>query len=144
MESVTSYIPHREPFLFVDEIVEMTDDRIVTTKMIDPSEDFFKGHYPSSPIMPGVLICEAIFQTGAILISKIIKESEGENGLEGVPVLTRIQSAKFKKMVKPGDTLTLESSIVEKLSNVYYMKGSASVDGKKAVFVEYACCLANS
>ena len=137
MDDVTKYIPHRPPFLFVDEIIELTDDRIMTRKRIDPGEPYFEGHYPGSPIMPGVLLCESIFESGAILISNITKGKAG-----GVPVLTRITSAKFKKMVKPGDTLESETSVSETLSNVYYMKGSASVAGKKAVVVEYACCLA--
>ena len=141
MDSVKNYIPHREPFLFVDEIVEMTDEKIVTKKTIDPKEAFFEGHYPDSPIMPGVLLCEAIFQSGAILISKLISDQTEAGGLCGVPVLTRIQNVKFKHMVKPGDTIDIESTVKETLSNVYYMKGSASVDGKKAVYVEYACCL---
>ena len=139
MEEVTSYIPHRPPFLYVDQILELTDEKIVAKKDVSPDEPFFKGHYPEKPIMPGVLICEAIFQTGAILISSIMT---GEKELEGIPVLTRITNAKFRSMVKPGDTLTLESTINEKLSNVYYLKGRALVDGKTAVTVEYACCLA--
>jgi 3-hydroxyacyl-[acyl-carrier-protein] dehydratase len=130
--------------LFVDEIVEMTDDRIVTRKKIDAAEPFFKGHYPGTPIMPGVLLCEAIFQSGAILISKLITDKAAGGELDGVPVLTRITGARFKNMVRPGDTIDIESSIKEVLSNVYYMKGSASVAGKKAVMVEYACCLAKA
>jgi 3-hydroxyacyl-[acyl-carrier-protein] dehydratase len=142
LDAVTKYIPHREPFLFVDEIVEMTDERIVTKKRLSGTEPFFEGHYPNSPIMPGVLLLEAIFQSGAILISKLMSEKEGSDTLNGVPVLTRIQNAKFKKMVKPGDVVDIKSSIKETLANVYYMKGTASVDGKKSVVVEYACCLA--
>ena len=68
-EQILNAIPHRPPFLFVDEIVEQTDDHIVTRKRIDPEEPFFKGHYPDYPIMPGVLICECVFQAGAILMS---------------------------------------------------------------------------
>ena len=144
LDSVTKFIPHRPPFLFVDEIVSITDNKIVTTKKIDPNEAFFKGHYPGDPIMPGVLICEAIFQSGAILISKIISDKTGVDKLDGVPVLARITNAKFKKMVKPGDTINISAEINEVLSNVYYMKGSASVNGEKAVVVEYACCLVNA
>ncbi len=137
MEDVLKAIPHRPPFLFVDKVVEMTETKIRATKQISPEESFFKGHYPGNPIMPGVLICEAIFQTGAILLSRII----GDVG-DGTPVLTRISNAKFKNMVKPGALLELESELVEKVSNAFFMKGKASSDGKTVVTVEFAVSLA--
>ncbi|HUV14281.1 MAG TPA: 3-hydroxyacyl-ACP dehydratase FabZ [Acidobacteriota bacterium] len=138
MEEILKAIPHRPPFLFVDSIVELTDTKIKTTRKASADEEFFKGHYPGNPIMPGVLVCEAIFQSGAILLSRII----GQVG-EGVPVLARINNAKFKNMVKPGDTLEIEAEIAEKVSNVYFLKGKASVDGKTAVTVEFAVTLAS-
>jgi len=137
MEQVLKAIPHRPPFLFVDKIVEMTENRIKTTKEISPEEPFFKGHYPGNPIMPGVLICESIFQTGAILLSSIISDIS-----DGIPVLTRISNAKFKNMVKPGDLLDMEAELVEKVSNAFFLKGSASVAGKTVVTVEFAVSLA--
>jgi len=137
MEQVLNAIPHRPPFLFVDRIVELTETRIKTTKEISPEEPFFKGHYPGNPIMPGVLICESIFQTGAILLSKVIGDIS-----DGVPVLTRINNAKFKSMVKPGDNLELEAELVEKVSQAYFLKGKASVGGKTVVTVEFAVSLA--
>ena len=142
MEHVTKFIPHRPPFLFVDEIIEISDGSIKTRKKIDPGESFFKGHYPGSPVMPGVLLCESIFQSGAILISKITSDKAIGGEESGVPVLTRIINAKFRKMVKPGDMIEIETSITETLSNVYFMKGRASVSGKTVVAVEYACCFA--
>jgi len=139
MEEVLMAIPHRPPFLFVDKIVELTETKIKTTKEISPEEPFFKGHYPGNPIMPGVLICESIFQTGAILLSSII----GHIG-DGIPVLTRINNAKFKNMVKPGDLLDIEAELVEKVSNAFFLKGSASVAGKTVVTVEFAVSLAKA
>lgn len=137
MEEILKAIPHRPPFLFVDSISELTDSKIRTTRKARADEEFFKGHYPGNPIMPGVLVCEAIFQSGAILLSRTI----GQVG-EGVPVLARISNAKFKKMVRPGDTLEIEAEITEKVTNVYFLKGTASVDGKTAVTVEFAVTLA--
>ncbi len=137
MEQILKAIPHRPPFLFVDKVIELTDTKIRAIKAISPDEAFFKGHYPGNPIMPGVLICESIFQTGAILLSSII----GISG-EGVPVLTRIGNAKFKNMVKPGAILEMEAEIVEKVTNVYFLKGKASVAGKTVVTVEFAVTLA--
>ena len=125
--------------MFVDKIVELTDTKIKTTKEIKPEEEFFKGHYPGNPIMPGVLICESIFQTGAILLSHIITDIS-----EGTPVLTRINNAKFKNIVRPGDTLEIEAEIVERVSNAFFLKGKASVGGKTAVTVEFGVSLATA
>lgn len=138
-EQVLKAIPHRPPFLFVDKVLELTDTRIKAAREVSADEDFFKGHYPGNPIMPGVLICESIFQAGAILISSII----GYAG-EGTPVLTRISNARFKNMVKPGARLELEAELVEKVSNAFFMKGVARSDGKTAVTVEFAVSLATS
>jgi 3-hydroxyacyl-[acyl-carrier-protein] dehydratase len=137
MDQILRAIPHRPPFLFVDKIVEVTETKIKATKEIKPSESFFEGHYPGNPIMPGVLICESIFQTGAILLSNII----GFSG-DGVPVLTRINNAKFRNMVKPGDILEMEAELVERVANAFFLKGKASVAGKTVVTVEFAVTLA--
>jgi 3-hydroxyacyl-[acyl-carrier-protein] dehydratase len=136
MEEILNAIPHRPPFLFVDRIVELSATRIRTTKEIRPDEPVFAGHYPGQPIMPGALICESIFQTGAILLSKMIGGISG-----GIPVLTRINNAKFKSIVKPGSILDIEAELVEKVSNAYFMKGKASVGGKTSVTVEFTVTL---
>ncbi len=129
-------IPHRPPFLFVDEIVELSQDRIVTTKRTDGSEEFYQGHYPGKPIMPGVLICEACFQAGALLIASRIGSIAAS---EGVPVVTRISDVRFKRIVKPGDTLCVEASLDEEIDNAYYLTARATVDGKLAARVSFAC-----
>ena len=139
MEQILKAIPHRPPFLFVDKIVELTQTKIKATKEISPEEPFFKGHYPGNPIMPGVLICESIFQTGAILLSSIIGDVS-----DGIPVLTRVSNARFKNVVKPGALLELEAELVEKVSNAFFLKGSASVAGKTVVTVEFAVSLAKA
>lgn len=137
MEEILNAIPHRPPFLFVDRILELSGTKIRTTKEIKPDEPVFAGHYPGQPIMPGVLICESIFQTGAILLSKML------GGIsEGIPVLTRINNAKFKSIVKPGSILDIEAELVERVSNAYFMKGKASVGGKISVTVEFTVTLA--
>ncbi|MBE0481171.1 MAG: 3-hydroxyacyl-ACP dehydratase FabZ [Dehalococcoidia bacterium] len=139
MQEVLKAIPHRPPFLFVDNVNELDQSRIRASREISPSEPFFQGHYPGNPIMPGVLICESIFQAGAILLSSLI-----EDPAEGVPVLTRISNAKFKNMVKPGSLLELEAELVEKLGSAYFLKGKASVAGKTVVTVEFAVSLAKA
>jgi 3-hydroxyacyl-[acyl-carrier-protein] dehydratase len=137
MEEILNAIPHRPPFLFVDRIVEVSGTKIKTTKEIRPDEPVFEGHYPGQPIMPGALICESIFQTGAILLSKTMGGMGG-----GIPVLARISNAKFKSIVKPGSILDIEAELVEKVSNAYFMKGKASVAGKTSVTVEFTVTLA--
>jgi 3-hydroxyacyl-[acyl-carrier-protein] dehydratase len=137
MEQILKAIPHRPPFLFVDKVIELTDTKIRAKKEISPEEPFFKGHYPGNPIMPGVLICESIFQTGAILLSSIIGDIS-----KGTPVLTRINNAKFKNMVRPGAILELEAELVEKVGNAFFMKGKATSEGKMVVMVEFAVSLA--
>lgn len=137
MQEILNAIPHRPPFLFIDRIVTLGDTNIRTAKDINPDDPVFEGHYPGQPIMPGALICESIFQTGAVLLSKMM------GGItEGVPVLTRINNAKFKSIVKPGSTLDIEAELTERVSNAYYMKGRASVGGKTAVTVEFTVTVA--
>ena len=111
------YIPHRPPFLFVDKVTEETQDSIKAEKSIDPKEPFFQGHYPDRPIMPGVLIFESIFQTGAIMMGKRIA-NEGR-----IPVLTRVNNIKLKHAVNPGDTLQIEVKLNELVSSAAYMSG---------------------
>jgi len=134
-------IPHRPPFLFVDEIIEVADTHIMARKHVDPESDFFRGHYPGKPIMPGVLVCEACFQAGALLIAHRIG---GYDPAAGVPVLTRITDARFKRIVRPGDTLELEATIDEELPGAYYLTGKASVEGILAVRVGFVCMMAKT
>ena len=133
---IYSAIPHRPPFLLVDEIVSVEANLIRTRKRVDPADPVFKGHFPEHPVLPGVLICEAIVQSGAILIAHM----QGENVGKGViPTLTRLNNAKFKQMVRPGDVLDMEVHFKEKLANAFFMEGSARVGGKLAASCEFAC-----
>ena len=129
------YIPHRPPFLFIDRVVEETDNTIITEKKVDPKEPFFEGHYPENPIMPGVLIFESIFQAGAIMMGKRIT-NEGR-----IPVLTRVNNIKLKHAVHPGDTMQIEVTLKDLVSNAAYMSGKASVGGKTVVTLEFSAML---
>lgn len=131
-------IPHRPPFLLVDEVVSIEGNVIRARKRTGPGEWIFSGHFPGFPLMPGVLICEAIVQSGAILIAHLNGPLTGE-GSKSAPVLTRISNAKFKQMVRPGDVLEIEASLKEKLASAYFMEGTARVNGKVAVSLEFAC-----
>ena len=127
--SITELIPQRPPFLFVDKVIFRTEKSIKTTFKLTGEEDFFKGHFPGNPIMPGVLLQEALFQSGAALMS-------GMNGA-GLGVVTRVQNAKFKNMVRPGDELEMEVELTESLSNAHYMKGTTKVLGKTVLVIEF-------
>jgi 3-hydroxyacyl-[acyl-carrier-protein] dehydratase len=137
---VTELIPHRPPFLWVDNIISYEDNcSIVTEKFIEADLDLFQGHYPENPIMPGVLLCEIIFQSGALLMAKM--GHAAGSGHEKVPVITRIERAKFKRPVHPGDNVTARVIIREAISNVFFLKGSLKVKDKTAVQVEFSCAL---
>jgi 3-hydroxyacyl-[acyl-carrier-protein] dehydratase len=138
-EEIYRAIPHRPPFLWVDRIIAQTEDTIETEKHIPENLDIFAGHYPDRPLMPGVLLCEAIFQSGALLISSLQDRDKGPDNL--IPVLTRIINARFKREVKPGDTLQIEVKIKEQVGPAWFMKGSLKVAGKTAVKVDFACAL---
>jgi 3-hydroxyacyl-[acyl-carrier-protein] dehydratase len=136
-QQIYEAIPHREPFLLVDEIVEWTDSRILCTKVFTGEEDFFAGHFPGFPIVPGVLLCEAAMQCGAILLSRHMAGQEGK-----VPVATRMSDVKFKRMVRPGETIHLEVELVERLADAFFLRAKATVEGKVAVRFEFACTAA--
>lgn len=132
---ITDAIPHRPPFLLVDEIVGIEGHTIRTRRRADPADPVFQGHFPGNPILPGVLICESIFQSAAILIGRVL-DGAMENA---VPVLTRIQGAKFKHPVRPGDVFEMEVHLKEQMGNACFMEGVAKVNGKTAVSIEFAC-----
>lgn len=136
MKDFLQYIPHRPPFLFVDRVIEHTEDRIKTQKEVHPEEPFFQGHFPGHPIMPGVLICEFVFQTGAILMAKI----NGDPG-KGFPVITRIQNVRIKHPVFPGDTMEAEVILKEKVGPAWYLAGKVTAGEKKILTLEFAVML---
>lgn len=137
-EFIMTQIPHRPPFLWLDRVLDLTENSIRAEMAVSADLEIFKGHYPDYPIMPGVLLCEAVFQAGALLISKTLRKQEE---LKGVPVLTRIIGAKFKREVRPGDRISIVASLQERVGPAWFLKGSVQVQGKTAVQVEFACAL---
>ncbi len=139
IKEICNIIPHRPPFLFVDEIIEISGQKIITKTKIKAEYDFFKGHYPQNPIVPGVILCEMAFQSGAILIAKLMGESAADESNRGkMPVVTRISEVKFRKMIKPGDSVETTVELVEKAGSAYFMKAMIASDGKNAVQCEFA------
>jgi 3-hydroxyacyl-[acyl-carrier-protein] dehydratase len=139
MQEFLQYIPHRPPFLFVDNVVSSTDECIKTQKKVQPDEPYFKGHYPGRPIMPGVLILESVFQTGAILMGKRLQGAK-----ERLPVVTRVNQVKFKHAVLPGDTMEIEVKLKEWIEPACFLSGRVRVDGKTAATVDFAVMLVES
>ena len=132
------FIPHRPPFLFIDDVVEVSANRIVTTKRVDAKAELFAGHFPNDPVMPGVLICECAFQAGALLAAKRFGDRAARNR---TPILTRITEAKFKHIVRPGSVLRVEVGLDEELGGAYFMTGRVTVEGKMVLRVTFACTL---
>lgn len=130
-KEIQEILPHRHPFLLVDYIEELEPGvRAVGYKAVTFHEDFFRGHFPQEPVMPGVLIVEALAQTGAVAILSV-PENKGKVAYFGA-----INSAKFKKKVVPGDKLKLECEIIKQKGPVGVGKATATVDGKVAVAAE--------
>jgi 3-hydroxyacyl-[acyl-carrier-protein] dehydratase len=138
MENFLDYMPQREPFLFVDRVVSVTESIIQTEKKIKVDEPFFAGHFPGRPIMPGVLICEAVFQSSSILMSK--RAGAPSNDTK-IPLITRISNVKLKRVVFPGDTMEVEVKLKEILGQAAYMSGKVKVEGKTALTVEFTAML---
>ena len=140
MSNIAELIPHRPPFLFVDDIVELQPKRILTRVLARPEADFFRGHYPGEPVMPGVLLCECCFQAGALLIAT---QTGQEKTSGGIPVLTRISDARFKHIVRPGDVLLAEVTLDEELDGAFFLTGRLSANDRLALRVSFACMLAS-
>jgi 3-hydroxyacyl-[acyl-carrier-protein] dehydratase len=136
---IMSILPHRYPFLLIDRVVEMErKTRIVAFKNVTINEPHFAGHFPDFPIMPGVLIVEAIAQAGGALL---LTEYSDEDRRTKLMVFTGIDSAKFRKPVVPGDQLRIEVTVLNWRSNAVRMRGVATVDGKVACEAIVMCAL---
>ena len=135
LEKVKSLIPHRGPMLLVDEIVEQKDQSIICRKTFHGTEHFYDGHYPDNPITPGVILCEAAVQAGAVLGGMIAASSDG------TPVLARIKDTRFKQSVFPGQTVELHATLDEVTSGFYFFSGKVMVEGKLAVRLSYVSTL---
>lgn len=135
---IKELIPQREPFLFINKIIDLSDDSIVTSMLFHEDLDFFKGHFPNNPIVPGVILNEHCFQSGAALISS---KSNGDF-TNKLAVVSRINSAKFKNIVKLGEVVTTSTTITDQLDNAAYFKSiTKNAEGKKVLIIEFACTL---
>jgi beta-hydroxyacyl-ACP dehydratase FabZ len=133
INGILKSIPHRFPFILVDRIIEIHGtEKIVGIKNVSINEPFFPGHFPNRPVMPGVLICEAMAQVGAILA----RNARGGTEVGKVFVLAGLDNVKFKRPVEPGDQLRMELTAIKRRGTFWKMKGVATVDGKLAAQAE--------
>ncbi len=138
---ILKYLPHRYPFLLVDRVVEIEEGkRIVALKNVTMNEPFFPGHFPHHPVMPGVLIVEAMAQAAAVLSFKSMGKVPDENQ---VVYFAGIDKVRFKRPVMPGDQLLMEVEITASKRNIYKYLGVARVDGEVAAEAELMCALKN-
>jgi 3-hydroxyacyl-[acyl-carrier-protein] dehydratase len=135
ISKVLERIPHRPPFLFVDEIVSETADGLVARRTWREDEAFYKGHYPGAPITPGVLLCEAVFQTGALYLSRSLSQSGAQTG---VPLLVKISNVRFRSPIYPGDTVTIEVTKKDLTAGFYMMTGTMKKGDTRVLTVDYS------
>src|SRR4026208_2266171 len=124
INEIRQILPHRYPMLLVDRILELEPERIVGIKNVTANEPFFAGHFPDFPVMPGVLILEAMAQTAGVLVLKSIPDGESK-----LVLLVSVEYAKFRRPVVPGDQLRLELTMLKRKASVAKMSGKATVDG---------------
>src|SRR5437763_5181353 len=136
INEIREILPHRYPFLLVDRIVELEAERIVGIKNVTANEPFFNGHFPDFPVMPGVLIVEAMAQTAGILVLKSIPDRDRK-----LVLLVSVDGARFRKPVVPGDQLRLEMKLIRRKGSVAKMAGRALVDGVLVAEAEVMCKL---
>ena len=138
INEIRGILPHRYPMLLVDQIIEMESERIVGIKNVTHNEPFFTGHFPDFPVMPGVLIVEAMAQTAGVLVLKSIADRA-----QKLVLLVAIENARFRKPVLPGDQLRMEMCVVKRKATVAKMAGKATVNGAVVAEVEVMCKLAD-
>jgi len=131
-----SVLPHRKPMLLVDEVVRQNDASILCRKTFHDEEFFFQGHYPDHPICPGVILCECGVQAGAILLSGKIDTNDS------VPVLTKLENVRFKRMVRPGETIEMSVDLDDQVSAAFYLTARVTCDDEIAARFSFVCTVA--
>src|SRR5947209_20113585 len=138
INEIRRILPHRYPMLLVDRIVEFEAERIVGIKNVTANEPFFSGHFPDFPVMPGVLIVEAMAQTAGVLVLNSVEDRASK-----LVLLVSIEYAKFRKPVVPGDQLRMELTMLKRKASVAKMSGRATVEGVLVAEAEVMCKLAD-
>jgi beta-hydroxyacyl-ACP dehydratase FabZ len=136
IDAIRDILPHRYPFLLVDRIEELEADRIVGIKNVTANEPFFAGHFPDFPVMPGVLIVEAMAQVAGVLVLKQIADRKSK-----LVLLAGVDGAKFRKPVRPGDQLRMEMKVLRQKAAMVKVSGMATVNGATVAEAEILCVL---
>tara|TARA_B100000214_G_C23749480_1_gene527013 strand:- start:107 stop:544 length:438 start_codon:yes stop_codon:yes gene_type:complete len=135
-EEIKKLLPHREPFLFIDKVIDISMERIIAERFISSEESFFKGHFPNFPIMPGVIIVEAMAQTCGILGSYIMQQAASE---KSVYLLCGVEKVRFRKKVMPGDTLKFETNLVANKRKIWKFYSKAFRGDELVCSAEILC-----
>lgn len=138
IQAIREILPHRYPMLLVDRIEELEPERIVGIKNVTVNEPFFMGHFPDFPVMPGVMIIEAMAQVAGVLVLSQIEDRKNK-----LVLLASVNEAKFRKPVRPGDQLRIEMKVAKRKATIAKMFGTASVDGAVVAEAEMMCKLAD-
>ena len=138
IQAIREILPHRYPMLLVDRIEELEEDRIVGIKNVTVNEPFFVGHFPEFPVMPGVMILEAMAQVAGVLVLSQIPDRKTK-----LVLLASINEAKFRKPVRPGDQLRIEMKVLKRKATIAKMSGTAMVEGAVVAEAEMMCKLAD-
>jgi beta-hydroxyacyl-ACP dehydratase FabZ len=138
IDAIREILPHRYPFLLVDRIEELEAERVVGIKNVTVNEPFFAGHFPDYPVMPGVLIIEAMAQVAGVLVLSGIPDRKSK-----LVLLAGVDGAKFRKPVRPGDQLRIEMKILRSRASMAKISGTATVDGAIVAEAEMLCVLAD-
>jgi 3-hydroxyacyl-[acyl-carrier-protein] dehydratase len=138
IDAIREILPHRYPFLLVDRIEELETERVVGIKNVTVNEPFFAGHFPDYPVMPGVLIIEAMAQVAGVLVLSGIPDRKNK-----LVLLAGVDGAKFRKPVRPGDQLRMEMKILRSRASMAKVSGTATVDGTIVAEAEMLCVLAD-
>lgn len=131
-DQIRAMIPHRPPFLWIDEVVAMDELMVHARTVIKPEFDLFQGHYPEFPVLPGVIQCEMAFQAAAVLISTLTDTADGK-----VPVVARVNNVKFRRLVRPGETVDIHVTLTDKAKRAYYMTGAVSVGSEVSARLDF-------
>ncbi|MDR3143484.1 MAG: beta-hydroxyacyl-ACP dehydratase [Puniceicoccales bacterium] len=132
------WIPHRPPFLFVDEVLSLEERSIVARKTFEAAMEIYRGHYPEHPVTPGALLCEAMFQTAGILVSyDNHKKNPSSVPSQGMPVLSRIEEARFHTPVFPDETVEMRITWEETMGHFFCFRGLMSCRGKRVLSLRF-------
>ena len=139
IQEIRDILPHRYPMLLVDAILELEEERIVGIKNVTANEPFFVGHFPEFPVMPGVLVVEAMAQVAGVLVLKSLPDRKNK-----LVLLATIEGAKFRGKVRPGDQLRIEMKVIKRKSTIAKMHGQATVGGVVVAEAELMCTVKNT